>query len=57
MQFPENYSDYIYERSSSGIMLDNSTISGSTISFKMDASSKLHSFCEFFVMRIMHIHT
>jgi len=38
MSFPPGYTDYIYDRSTSGINIDNETLDGSMITFEMDAS-------------------
>jgi hypothetical protein len=48
MTFPDNYSDFMFERSNGGLSLENSTIEGSTISFEMDASSKLKKIMHYF---------
>jgi hypothetical protein len=47
MSFPAGFSDYIYDKASRGIMVDNATIEGSTITLEMDASSKHSDFTAF----------
>jgi len=40
MIFPEDYSTHMFERSMSGVLVENETIEGSAVKFEIDASSK-----------------
>jgi hypothetical protein len=39
MSFPEGYSNYMFERSTIGVLIENETLAGSSVTFQLDASS------------------